>query len=256
MMKTGIGWYPFSLFGLENIKLYKHFEQEKQIQMKLTQITFDIPLTAYQIPQFRGAMVAMLGRENDRFHNHDGEKNYHYRYPRVQYRQKAGRASLVMIGEREQNLEDVGKITAQTGRSIQIGDQEYKLYLHGMSTKDFDPKITETPLSYRLHHWIALNRENYAYWQEHTGLTKRMQLLERLLPNHIMQFAKGVSWYPEAQLEVEIISLDKMKFLRLHGVKHLTFDLTFKVNAELPYQIGLGKGVTYGFGILKSQRKR
>jgi len=222
--------------------------------MKLTEITFDIPLSGYQIPKFRGAMVATLGREQDRFHNHKGEQHYHYRYPMIQYRQKSGRASLVMIGEREHHAMDVGNIINCAGKPIRIGQKEHKLELYELKTSDFTPKITEKPHSYQLHHWIALNKKNFAAWQEITGLTKKIRLLEKILPNHIMKFAGGVGWYPKEQLEVEITFLGAYKFMELHRVKHLALDISFEVNAELPYQIGLGKGVTYGFGILKRNR--
>ncbi len=223
-------------------------------ELKIVEVNFDLPLAAYQIPKFRGAMIETLGRDLDQFHNHKGEKFYYYRYPVVQYRQNNRKASMVLL-----ILDESGTVLTNilkaAGQTIRIGKEEHVLKLIDMNLKTYTPRITETYQHYRLYHWIGLNTENFKKWQATRGLIQKAEMIQELIPNHIVQFAKRVDWYPQAQIKVEVTALEQFKYVDLHRTKHLAMDLSFRANVALPYQIGLGKGVSYGFGILKKSRR-
>ena len=68
-------------------------------KINLLKATFDLPLHAKQLAQFRGAVAESAGLENDLFHNHKGENEFHYRYPLIQYKLNKGKACMVGIGE-------------------------------------------------------------------------------------------------------------------------------------------------------------
>ncbi|MFW5721489.1 MAG: CRISPR-associated endonuclease Cas6 [Bacteroidota bacterium] len=45
------------------------------------------------------------------------------------------------------------------------------------------------------------------------------------------------------------------KVITYKDVKHQTFDVSFKTNIFLPEYIGLGKGVSIGFGTVKTRKE-
>jgi hypothetical protein len=61
--------------------------------IRLLRVEFDAPLKPYEVPAFRGAVVAKVGREHDLFHNHLDDTRYAYRYPLVQYKSLYERAT-------------------------------------------------------------------------------------------------------------------------------------------------------------------
>lgn len=52
-------------------------------------------------------------------------------------------------------------------------------------------------------------------------------------------------------LKIQIDDLKGEKFIEYKDIFHLTFSLNFTTNLSIPNYIGLGKGVSIGFGIVK-----
>lgn len=57
--------------------------------------------------------------------------------------------------------------------------------------------------------------------------------------------------YLPIPLKVKLIEIKDEKFIEYKGVFNLTFNITFKTNLNIPDYVGIGKGVSIGFGIVR-----
>ena len=86
-----------------------------------------------------------------------------------------------------------------------------------------------------------------------TLLTEKIALLHRLISGHLISFAKGINWRIPARFEVEITDWYRQQPRVLHDVLRPAFDLEFRTQLFLPSGIGIGKGVSHGFGVIRRQ---
>jgi Cas6b C-terminal domain/Cas6b N-terminal domain len=225
--------------------------------IRILHVAFDTEIRPWEIPWFRGAMARKVGLEHEWFHNHNNETGgYHQRYPLLQYKidpERGLRRPMLLC--LEEAVEEAHHFFGQPDWSLRIGDRQHDLRIaklrldqHHLSTN------TDRNHTFKIHKWIALNDEYFARWQRTDRLADRYALLEELLVSHIFAFARGVGWAVEQRLEVRITELLREEWVEYKNVKMLAFTLVFKANANLPDLIGLGKGVSIGFGILRKQR--
>ena len=71
-----------------------------------------------------------------------------------------------------------------------------------------------------------------------------------------MSMAKGIDWHVDKQIETEIQQVKKMQFVKYKNAHLMSFDVDFVSNVFLPNHIGLGKGVSRGFGVVYSGERR
>ena len=95
-----------------------------------------------------------------------------------------------------------------------------------------------------------LAEENYITYKETPSLVKRMEMLEQILTANILSFAKGVGVFYEAPVEVCLLDISEPKTAHYKNVKLLSFDVEFSCNVMLPEFVGLGKGVSKGYGVV------
>ncbi len=57
--------------------------------------------------------------------------------------------------------------------------------------------------------------------------------------------------YFNNKIKVTILQVDEPKVYKFKNIKMMGFDIRFKSNVSLPDYIGLGKGVSIGFGMIK-----
>ena len=120
-----------------------------------------------------------------------------------------------------------------------------------MERKILSLRFTEDHKQYKITNWLALNQENLTRYNELMSLAERVQMLERILVNHILSFASGLDWFIEERINVTITKLEGPHPFRFKGMRFRAFNPEFTVNLELPSYIGLGKGSSIGFGVVK-----
>jgi len=212
----------------------------------MMRIVFDWELNARVLPRFRGAICEAAGREAHLFHNHDPAtgKNL-YRFPQIQYRLDRNRACLIGFNAGADALSQFMRSWDGTlnweGEIIRpqlaVGRREL---LQGGSR--------EGMRTYRLKDWLALNRDNYEWWQETPSLLQRVARLEEILTAHFLMMAKGLDWDIHWDLQMGIVDIERMRTLTYRGAKRLGFDLVFHANADIPRHLALGKAISEGFG--------
>lgn len=222
------------------------------MNLQLLTTTFDLPLTLAEIPRWRGAWCEMAGWQADRFHNHrSGDGKVIYRYPLLQYRAYRRQAGFVAIKEA---VKDVQQTLAGNEWQIRWKDTPTSLGMLNLQLETYELHLDKKSHTYRIRNYLPFNAENFAQWQKTELLQDKISLLTRLIPGHLISFAKGISWRIPGRFEVEITNLTRQRPVTLHEVLRPAFDLEFRTQLFLPSGIGIGKGVSHGFGVLERQK--
>ena len=231
--------------------------------IKTLTISFNLSLHSRQIPQWRGAFIEMAGWEDELFHNHRNETTalseevhsqpsaYHHRYPLIQYRVRRGKATIYAINE---GVEALQQILANSDWKLNWHGRTESLQVEDLEMKEHYFRMLPQPKEYRLTQWLALNQESYRQWQQCNGLLERAQLLQRKIENHLVGLFKGLQWDWPERFEVQLQNIDRSKVILYHEAQLMCFDVAFTANVLLPSDIGIGKGVSHGFGVVFPKR--
>src|SRR5699024_9615089 len=98
--------------------------------------------------------------------------------------------------------------------------------------------------------------KNYRKYKKIKDQISRIEMMERILIGNILAFAKGVDWHIEEKINLRIGKIRKTKNISYKNTRLLAFDIDFKTNVHLPPYVGLGKGVSQGFGMISSQKQK
>lgn len=223
-------------------------------KLRYMSVRFSPELTLSELPQFRGAVIASAGRENDFFHNHSGE-GFAYRYPLVQYRIMGGKAGLVCFNE------GVEQMQALLGgdfllRPVSFAGREERVVIEDMRLNEFGLCFMLEPVEYHISNWLPFNQQNYRLWQGLVTPEERVEMLQRMLVGNIISFAKGVGWQLDERVEVRI---DAESIVERHthykGQQLISVSADFCANVFLPRGVALGKGVSLNRGIISIRRQ-
>lgn len=194
----------------------------------------------------------MAGSDEVLFHNHQGE-GFRYRYPLVQYKRIGGEAAVLFIQE---GIDKVGKLFGERSATIRLGDREVTCELAHADARMTNVQIWSDNLQYTLRKYLPLNQHNFPLYQQAESLVERCQMLEKILVANILSFAKSMDIHFDEPVMVHITELSEPRLYRFKQVKLLGFDLSFTCNVSLPDFIGLGKGASLGFGVVKRMNQR
>ncbi len=212
----------------------------------LTRCQVSIPLRQEALEQFRGAIAEQAGLENELFHNHDNTReNYHYRYPLIQYQCVNGKAAMIGLGE---GADAIAHWMLAYGGRLKMGGKIHQAPIEEYRSRSETIQTTDEWHTYRISDWVALNEKNYSQWQKTQRLATQMEILESAFTAHIMAFARGINWFVDRRLVAELTDYHGCQWHKRRGAELLAFDATFRIQALLPDGIGLGKGVSIGFG--------
>ena len=216
-------------------------------KIRILQVSFDTEIKAYEIPAFRGAVIEKAGKEHILFHNHT-ENGFRYKYPLIQYKRIAGKPAVICI---EKGVDEIHHFFENKDWSVQISGEKKELKIKRLNVNQFTMQVWDKRFNYSLINWLALNSLNYKKYQELEGLIEKTQFLENLLTANILSFAKGIDWTIEKDISVKIKDVTGTRILPYKKQKMQVYDIEFSINIFLPNFIGLGKGVSVGFGSVK-----
>lgn len=217
--------------------------------IRILSVTFSEPIAEHEIPAFRGAIIEKVGLERDLFHNHnnqsDEDQQYHYRYPLVQYKRRRKKPTLVFI---EHGIDEAQHFFTKPSWDMTMAGRTYHTSIEQMLVREYPLGITETEQHYTIRHWQALNQKNFSRYMELDGLPEKAQLLEKVLTAHLLALGSGVDHFFTERFDLIITRILGTRYRAFGGVKVKTFDVRFKVNMQIPPFLGVGKGVSKGFG--------
>lgn len=223
--------------------------QSKKLRTLLVTFQNDIP--AHLIAAFRGAVIEKVGREHVAFHNHVGEDKFVYAYPLIQYKNIYNQAAIVCLSN---GVEEIHKLFGQSNWIINLLEEYVELKVDRLDLKTTTLTVWDKDIRYSLYRWQALNEKNYQQYNSLTSLTEKIQMLERILTGNILSFAKGIGWHIEQQVRVTITDIPLERLNKMKDIQVAAIDVRFICNVGLPDWIGLGKGVSKGFGVVRMNK--
>ncbi|KUO42849.1 MAG: hypothetical protein APU95_02990 [Hadesarchaea archaeon YNP_N21] len=183
--------------------------------------------------------------EHPILHHHVSE-GYLYVYPKVQYKVIGGTALVLGVEEGADILKQVmGGID-----ELVLGRERYEVIkkIYAEETSVISP--TRDLRRYRfLTPWLALNSRNYekyrgANWRE------KKSIINSVLVGNILSMCKGLGFVVEKKLEAH--TKIEEQAVEYKGVRMIGLTGEFEVNFLIPDFFGLGKGVSQGYGAVKS----
>lgn len=215
----------------------------------MTAIYSHIDISAGEARKLRG----FFGNQNandEKLHNHLQDGSQVYKYPVVQYKVLWGHPAVTAA---EEGIISIYPLLMQNNE-LCIGSRSY--------TDTFlDIQISERLIgdsrkiqNYQfLTPWIALNQKNYRIYQK-MGYEEQEAFLNKILIGNVLAFYKNFGVTIEQKLEAE----HELKMIPIVYKKNkmIGFIGRFSVNCYLPDLFGIGKGVSRGFGTIKSVREK
>ena len=219
-------------------------------------IQFDTKLHPKEVPFFRGAVIASLNEKDILFHNHNIESgSQRYSYPLIQYKRLHGKAAIVCIND---GIDAIYKLFTGKDFHFRIGSKEVNMLIEHVQSEECQIDTTEEQREYKLYNWLPLNSQNYKEYQSMEGLIDRVHKLEEILTSNILSMMKGegIAIHLDEHIDISIKDVIQQRCVTYKGVKRMAFDVVFKTNLQLPSNIGLGKSVSVGFGVLLKKEEQ
>ncbi len=219
------------------------------LKIRVLKIRFPNNIFPYDIPRFRAAVIEKTQRESDLFHNRNKGNGYLYRYPMIQYKVTHKKASIICL---ENGSDDIHYLLQNQDMDLRIGDRRESFSIEDVDLHYHQVQTWQSEFDYSLLNWLGLNQKYYRrYLELEEDASAQIDLLESILRGHILAFAKGINWYVEDRISVKISKIKEIKTLTFKNKDILAFSLNFRTNVSLPDYIGLGKGSSVGFGVVK-----
>lgn len=205
-----------------------------------------MPISFDEIPFLRGAIIDKVRASNVLFHDHLNN-GFRYSYPLIQYKAINGNAAVVAIAE---GTNAIKEILPHMNTEVRIGNKRCNISLSDVITDVANVRVTEEEHSYSVHRWLPFNQNNYAEYKRLDSLSLKIEMLQRLMIGNILSFAKGIGIFLNSKVDVSIIDIKSVRQYRFKNVQMQGFDIKINTNVVLPMNIGLGKGVSIGFGVI------
>lgn len=184
------------------------------------------------------------------FHHHLNDDKYLYTYPRIQYKIIEGDAYILGM---EEGVNALKKIIDIDIEKLPLGTNIYNIErrIWYENNEKFIP-VREF-LQYKfLTPWLALNKDNYQKFRILEDWKEKKVMLNNILVANIISMCKGLSY----DIEPNIYAHSKIKEIKVEfkGMIVNGFIGEFRTNFKIPDLFGLGKGVSHGFGVVKSEK--
>lgn len=220
-------------------------------KIRVMRLVLEEPLKPGEISSFRGAVIRKVGEDVDVFHNHRDSEGFYYRFPLIQYKIIQGKAALFCV---EEGLEEVYRLFEGRQKNLVMNGKKIRLKLDKLSISTFTFNVWNRKFRYNIFNWLALNQKNFLLFHTLENENDKKNFLGRILVGNILSMAKTLNWHIDKAVEAEIQSIIREKKVRFKGIPFLAYDVSFTTNVSLPEYIGLGKGASHGFGIIRNVR--
>jgi CRISPR-associated endoribonuclease Cas6 len=208
------------------------------------------------IPRFRGAVNEVVkelkplfdraGLDTDLFHNHKEDGSKYLRYPLIQYKYTSQKVQMLGLAK---GAEVLRLLIMHFPEEFVMNNKKIKtggiVTQNTMQILAIDDKMHE----YRMYQWMALNKENFPKYKAYGHIDEKNKMLNQILCGNLERLCTefGLDVNP-GDFEAWLIDKHKSSWVKYVGKQVKVFDVTFKTNLILPLNIGIGKGVSRGFG--------
>ena len=197
--------------------------------------------------RLRGYFGTAFREHSPLLHNHLEDGSLRNGYPLVQY--KMVRSVPTIIGLNE-GADTLLRIFADV-KEIRIADQLLDANAKELTFNKFEPAVHSDQLfAYRLDApYQAFNQEQYPHWREAATDEERFAVTRRALIGHILMLFKGLDVWVDQRITA--YPMFRPTVVSMKGNRVTAFTGEFVTNAELPDLLGIGKGTSRGFGIIR-----
>jgi uncharacterized membrane protein YcgQ (UPF0703/DUF1980 family) len=215
-----------------------------QIQTVIIQFP-EITLKTRAAHKLRGYFGRIFEEHSPLLHNHYESGELRYSYPLVQYKVINKVPTLVALKEGAQLL---------TGLFLKIKELNIDNTVYPVLSKNIKSEIANTGFSSELIEyrfktlWMGLNQSNHQQYINENDPEKKKKMLNRILTGNILSFFKGMDIRLHENEHLMTMTRLEEKSTKFKDKDMLAFSGSFVVNADLPEGVGLGKGVSRGFG--------
>lgn len=220
-------------------------------KLRILSVSFDTPIEPWELRAFRGAVARKAGWEHELFHNHNNDTGgFHYRLPLIQYKQDHGRPMLVCLNE---GIEELHHFFTQPDWTLDLNGRATPVRIARLDVKQYNLGVwAERTFRYHIRHWIALNEDNYATYTRLAGMVERLYFLENLLKNQLVGLLHQLGAEADRPVDVKLLAKKDERWVSYKGIKMLAFSLEFSCNVALPDWVGIGKGCSSGWGVIRN----
>ena len=211
---------------------------ERIVRVCTLYMDLDAPLDLAHAPKIRG-YIGNRFKDMPILHHHFGDLGYLYSYPLVQYKVIGGRPIILGIDAGADAVRYIERELDELvlGRVYQIREKKLK------DTSERLGPCKESRVYEFLTPWLALNEENYRMYLQSR---KKATLLNRILRGNVLSLCKGLSHRVGTRLKTAVFV--RRSTATYKGIPMIAFTGRFILNYEIPQLLGLGKGVSQGFG--------
>jgi len=222
-------------------------------KLRVLTIIFDTEINSNEVNSFRSAVIEQAGREHNIFHNHASDSKSIFRYPLIQYKKIGKNPSIVCLGE---GNDFIHHFFENKGQVIIINGKEHPVRVKKLYMNEFTMQVWDKLFRYKIDNWLPFNEKNYIEFQSISVDYEKNEFLNKILTGNLISMAKGIDWHVDKQIETEIQQVKKMQFVKYKNAHLMCFDVDFVSNVFIPNNIGLGKGVSRGFGVVYSGERK
>lgn len=220
----------------------------------ITQIVFSSNKSIKRISSFRGAVISSLEPSNTLFHNHDGEALI-YAYPLIQYKKIKDNPSIVGINEGAQEINRLWTIGDHL--VLHIDGERHNLQVCRSESYCYAPAVSNEPShTYIIRGWLPFNQVNYHRYKSLNDIHEKISMLARLMTGNILSLLKGLGYWIENEIVVDIAEILKSSTIKYKGIELISLDIKINTNITLPPYCGIGKGASKGYGIISENPLR
>ncbi|NMX22039.1 hypothetical protein C5S30_06340 [ANME-1 cluster archaeon GoMg4] len=192
--------------------------------------------------------IANRFKEYPLLHHHIEEAGYLYTYPRVQYKQIEGTPVVLGIEEGAAVLKKISDDVTE----LKLGKSRYKVESIQMTQMNAEFGPCQENRHYKfVTPWLALNPANYEKYKEISDWRDKKEFLNGILVGNLLSMCKSLDYVVTRKLYVHSRLDDET--VEYKGVPLIGFTGEFRVNFKIPEFFGLGKGVSQGFGVVKTK---
>jgi len=175
-------------------------------------------------------------------HNHYSKEKYLYSYPLIQYKVINGQASIIGIEEGADLIKEISSDIKELKM-----DKHYIVEEKILHEKEFDINTSNKECHYQfISPWIGLNTKNYHTYVNMSSWKESKDFLNKILVGNILSMCKGLGIIVNRRLFVH--SYFNQTKVQYKSVNMIGFTGEFKVKFKIPDYLGLGKGVSQGYG--------
>jgi hypothetical protein len=238
MEKTGAGNETVYGMGKYEVANGEESRKERQSFKKVSTliVRFKNEIEYSETSEFRKEIMNILT---------ETKRSHRYSYPLIQCKRLNGKASIICI---EEGTEHIGEFFSNLRNASHLNDKETSLELDTVNAYKVLVQTWKGAFTYSIRKWHPFNKMNYEKFRQMNDKETEIAFLEELLIDNILFFAKGTGVRFEQKPTCSIINMEAKEPIKHESVNFAAFDLLFKTNVSLPNYIGLGKGVSYGFG--------